>query len=96
MANTKIIPRSKGQASSLLTSPSPSASDALRETLAEARSLLDEILEEDPYSPAGTILGQAILILDRLQHGIPSRRGTFTSLLRAAQLTEPISEAVEA
>lgn len=61
---------------------------ALAETLEAVRGLRDTHLQEDSNSHAGLLLGQIGLVLQRFQHGIPSGRETFGSLLRAAGLSE--------
>ena len=70
---------------------------ALTETVVAVRVVRDELLWKDQNSRAGLVLGQVGLVLQRLQHGIPSRRETFYSLLRAAGLVEekPACEMVE-
>ena len=70
---------------------------ALRGTLEAALGLRNERLREDPESREGLLLGQVTLILQRLQHNVPSGRENFTSLLRAAGLAEekPVRERIE-
>ena len=68
---------------------------ALEATLAELKPLQDQLLAEDARSQAGILLAQITLILQRIQHGIPSNRDAFVSVLQAAQLTEPNPETVE-
>lgn len=60
---------------------------ALTQTFEELRRLRDEILTEDPSSPAGLALGQLSLILARLAHNIHSGRADFVSLIRACERT---------
>ena len=68
---------------------------ALIETLEELQGLREEMLHQDECKAAGLLLAQIGLILERVDHGIPSTRETFCSILRAAELTEPTPEAEE-
>ena len=61
---------------------------ALAQTLGEVRELRDELLSGDERSRAGLVLSQITLILQRIQHDVPSGRENFTSLLCAAGLAE--------
>ena len=61
---------------------------ALAQTLAEVRTLRDQLLTDDLCFQAGLVLGQIGLVLERLRHGIASDREAFTALLRAAGLAE--------
>ena len=66
--------------------PEPDSTHGLTQTLGEVRELRDELLSGDERSRAGLVLAQITLILQRLQHDIPSDRENFRSLLRAAGL----------
>ena len=76
--------------------PGDQVSQALGETLNEVCALRDEYFRDDMNSPAGLLLGQVCLVLDRIRHGIPSGRENFISLLRVAGLAEQETVEVEA
>lgn len=69
--------------------------DALGQTLKELRELRDGMLHQDERSHAGLLLAQITLVLERIEHGIPSDREAFSAVLRAAELTKPAVAAVE-
>ena len=62
--------------------------DALVETIESAQALRDDLLRQDEHSGAYMILVQVTLILQRLQHGVPSSKESFNSLLGPVGLAE--------
>ena len=73
--------------------PTPPTTEAyhtqsLQKTIETLRAVRDEYFLDNVNSSSGAVLGQVTLILQRLQHDIPSGRGSFHSLLRAARLAE--------
>jgi len=66
--------------------PEPDSTHGLTQTLGEVRELRDELLSGDERSRAGLVLAQITLILQRLQHDIPSGSESFQSLLRVTDL----------
>ncbi len=69
-------------------SKAASQQDALGETIKEARAFRDDLLRRDEHSRASMVLVRVVVILQRLQHDIPSGRERFGSLLHAAGLAE--------
>ena len=82
MECTKLLPQYTPQNQTSLQET------ALGKTLEAVRGLRDECFCDDINSRSGLLLGQACLVLERLQHGIVSDRGAFLSLLRVAGLGE--------
>ena len=72
-----------------------SQTHAMTQSLDELRGLRDRVLREDEHSQAGLLLAQLVLILERIERGIPSGREAFLAVLRAAQLPESVPKAAE-